>query len=147
MSAGWGEGGGGGEGHLEMVRESSWDARLDRGAPSGSDAHLSPNFSALLSPSPTQNAMFFWLFCFFPLILPGWQVSSFSHQHAKAWHTWTINAIPMRRCLNSTLPCLRPSKLKLPLTDTISYAFNPSEELYRPKSNIASRLAVTVDSY
>ncbi len=55
----WGEAGG----WRRWVRESSWDARLEHGAPSGTAPQYSPKCSQLCShPSLTQNTE-----------LPGWQ--------------------------------------------------------------------------
>lgn len=70
----WHRGGGG----MRWVRESSWDARLEHGAPSGTAPQFSPKFSRLcFHPSLTQNTE-----------LPGWQSRvCFPPPRAECW-TW-----------------------------------------------------------
>lgn len=70
----WHRGGGG----MRWVRESSWDARLEHGAPSGPAPQFSPKFSRLcFHPSLTQNTA-----------LPGWQcLVCFPPPRAECW-TW-----------------------------------------------------------
>ncbi len=69
----WGEAGG----WRRWVRESSWDARLEHGAPSGTAPQYSPKCSQLCShPSLTQNTE-----------LPGWQSLVSPPPRAECW-TW-----------------------------------------------------------